>query len=237
MSIGSIANSQYNQGMSRTAGILLVIGLLIIAAFTGWGVISAIQGATRGPADVSSGVATQVQEIFHPTPTIYPDPVTVILQVRSLARLETAQYTIEKVITAETGQGAFGPLFGDRLLFVAHGEVIAGVDLSRVQESDLTVTPDGRVIMILPAAEVFIATLDNEKSYVYDRQTGLLTKGEQNLETLARQTAEAEIERAALEDGILNLAQSNAQTFVERLLRSLKFTDVTILQATPIPAP
>lgn len=221
--------------MSKPLQTLLVIGLLLLAAMTGWGIYTTVRDATRGPTDVSRGVATQVQELFHPTPTIYPDPVTVVLQVRSLARLETAQYTVEKVITAETGQGAFAPLFGDRLLFVAHGEVIAGVDLSRLQTSDVIVTADGRVTIILPAAEVFVSALDNDKSYVYDRETGLLTKGEPNLETLARQAAEDEIEKAALEDGILNLAQTNAGTFIERLLRSLKFTDVIVLQATPVP--
>jgi hypothetical protein len=184
---------------------------------------------------VTSSLATQVNELIHPTPNIYPDPVTVILQVRSLARLETAQYTVEKVITAETGQGALAPLFGDRLLFVAHGTVIAGVDLSRLADSDVTVAPDGRVTIILPPAEVFVATLDNQKSYVYDRQTGILTKGNVDLETQARQVAEDAILKAAVEDGILKLAQSTAEAFVDRLLRSLKFTDVLIVPATPGP--
>ena len=55
-----------------------------------------------------------------------------------------------------------------------------------------------------PPAEVFIATLDNQKSYVYDRETGIFTKGVNDLETLARQAAEQEILKAAMEDGILN---------------------------------
>jgi uncharacterized protein DUF4230 len=221
--------------MSKPLQSLLALGLLLIAALTGWGIYTNIRDATRGPGEVSRNVATQVQELFHPTPTVYPDAVTVILQVRSLARLETAQYTVEKVITAQTGQGALAPLFGDRLLFVAHGEVIAGVDMSRLQPSDVIITPDGKVTLVLPAAEVFVAALDNEKSYVYDRQTGLLTKGEPTLETLARQAAEEEIKKGALEDGILNLAQTNAGAFLERFLRSLRFTDVNILQATPVP--
>ncbi len=55
-----------------------------------------------------------------------------------MARLETIQYTVEKVITAEINQGIFGPLFGDKLLLVAHGFVIAGIDLSKISTSDLT---------------------------------------------------------------------------------------------------
>jgi len=225
----------YNLGMSKSWTNLLVIGLLIIAALTGWGIVDAVRQATQPSAAVTGGLATQVQQLIHPTPTIYPNPVTVVLQVRSLARLETAQYTIEKVVTAETGQGALAGLFGDRLLFVAHGEVIAGVDLSRLAERDVLVSPDGRVTLVMPAAEVFVATLDNEKSYVYDRQTGVFTHGDINLETQARQVAEQEIEKGALEGGILKTARTNAEAFLERLLLSLGFTSVQIIQATPSP--
>jgi hypothetical protein len=223
--------------MDRTLSTLLVIGLLVIAAFTGWAVFNAVRDVTEIPQSLTGNVATQVQQIINPTPTIYPDPVTVIKQVQSLARLETAQYSIEKVITAETRQGALAGLFGDRLLFVAHGDVIAGVDLSKVQADDIRVAPDGSVVMVLPAAEIFVATLDNDLSYVYDRDTGIFTNADVNLETQARQVAEDEIESAALEDGVLNLAQDNATAFMESLLLSLGYTNVTILQATPVAAP
>lgn len=214
---------------------MLALALLIIAVATGWGIVNAISQASSNITAPSVGLATQVQQLFNPTPTIYPDSATVVKQIQSLSRLETAQYTLEKVIRAETGQGPLGALFGDRLLFVAHGEVIAGVDLSKLQPGDVLATSDGRVTLILPAAEVFIATLDNDQSYVYDRQTGLLTKGDINLETLARQAAEDEIRAGAIEDGILNLAQTNAATFIERFLRALRFTDVIVVQGTPMP--
>jgi hypothetical protein len=216
-------------------GNVLVIGILIIAAITSYMIINLVRGALEQSTAPSAGVATQVQQFLNPTPTIYPDSVTVVRQIRSLARLETAQYTLEKVIRAEVGQGALGPLFGDRLLFVAHGDVIAGVDLSQLQPGDVIVSPEGRVTIILPAAEVFVVALNNDKSYVYDRQTGLLTQGDINLETLARQAAEDEIRAGAVEDGILNLAQSNAGNFVEKFLWSLGFREVIIVQGTAGP--
>jgi hypothetical protein len=219
--------------MSRNLAWVLVGGLLLIAGLSGWAIVNTVRGMTSGTTAVTGGLATQVQQILHPTPTIYPDPVTVVQQVRSLSRLETAQYTIEKVITAETGQGALAALFGDRLIFVAHGQVIAGVDLSKLRGGDVVVSPAGEVTIIVPAAEIFVTSLDNNKSYVYDRQTGLLTKGDQNLETQARQVAQQQIEQGALEDGILKLAQDNAASYLERLLRSLGFTSVVFVQATP----
>ncbi len=219
--------------MSRWFANLLVVGLLIIAALTGWALVSSVRQGVQSVTGPSNGVATEVQALFNPTPTIYPDSVTVVRSVQSLARLESVQYTIEKVIRAETGQGVFGPLLGDRLLFVAHGEVIAGVDLSKMGPSDVLVSSDGRVTVIVPSAEIFVTRLDNEKSYVYERATGLFTKGDINLETQARQVAEDEIRNGALEDGILSTAQTNANNVLERLLRSLGFTDVVIVVATP----
>ena len=168
---------------------------------------------------------TQVSQLVNPTPTIIPDPVTYINEVRALARLETIQYSVEKVITAEIGQGTFGFAFGDKLLFVAHGIVIAGIDMEKLQPSDMRF--DGQVLYVrLPPTEIFIATLDNEKSYVYDRDTGLLTQGQVDLETLARQSAEDEIRKAALEDGILAQAKTNAEAYLLKFFNALGYRSV-----------
>ena len=175
--------------------------------------------------DTTTSIKTQVSKVLHPTPTILPDPITIVNDVRALARLETIQYSVEKIIAAEIGQELFGELFGDKLLFVAHGVVIAGIDLNKVENDDLDLR-DGILTVDLPEAEVFVATLDNDKSYVYDRQTGFFTQGEQNLETLARQAAEAEIRNAAMEDGILEQAQLNAEVYLARLFDSLGFEKV-----------
>lgn len=175
--------------------------------------------------DASQKISTQASILFNPTPTILPDPVTIINQIRPLARLETIQYSVEKIITAETGQEVFGPLFGDRLLFVAHGLVIAGVDLSELSADDLKVN-NGILEIKLPEAEIFVATIDNEKSYVYDRDTGIFRRPDEDLETLARQAAEEEIRQAAVGDGILDQARLNAEVFLERLMDDLGFEEV-----------
>lgn len=173
----------------------------------------------------NQALQTQVAQLMNPTPTVIPDPVTYINEVRALARLETIQYSVEKVITAEIGQGSFSFLYGDRLLFVAHGVVIAGIDMEKIQPGDMRLE-NGVLFVRLPPAEIFIATLDNQKSYVYDRNTGLFTKGTVDLETLARQTAEDEIRKAALEDGILLQAQRNAEAYLLRFFNALGYKTV-----------
>ncbi|MBL7064288.1 MAG: DUF4230 domain-containing protein [Anaerolineae bacterium] len=204
----------------------VILVLILISLVTG-GVmlVRSIQRLTQPLEEAERALEEQWKEITNPTPTIIADPVTIIRQVRSLSRLETASYTVEKIITAESGQGHFAFLFGDRLILVAHGQVIAGMDLGKMEEGDIIVADAGTVVVTLPPAEVLVVTLDNQKSYVFDRDTGLIGPNPA-LETEARQVAEEEILNAALEDGILEMAQRSAETYVQHLILSLGFREV-----------
>lgn len=223
---------------------LIIVGVLVVLALLAVGIFYAVslsiqrtaEQAFSPLAEANSSLETRVAQILNPTPTIIPNPATIIHEVRSLARLETIQYTLEKVITAEQGQDQLGFLFGDRLLFVGHGTVIAGVDLGRMRPEDMWV--EGQVLYVtLPPPEIFVVNLDNEKSYVYDRDTGLLNRGNIDLERSARQAAEKEIYNAALDDGILPQAQQNAEAYMSRMLRGLGYQEVIFVQATPQPDP
>jgi hypothetical protein len=205
---------------------IIVIGVVLIVT-----VRTALNTQLQPISEMSDQVSTQVARVLNPTPTILPDPVTIIHEVRTLARLETIQYTVEKIITAETRQGAFEWLVGDRLIFVAHGSVIAGIDLNKLQPDDLEIK-DGVLYVQLPEPEVFATVLDNEQSYVYDRETGLFTSGEVDLETEARRAAEREIREGAQKDGILEMAGQNAEHFLERLFRDLGFPEVIFVRET-----
>ena len=222
----------------NTKGWVLVIGFLVIVGLTAfsvvWVVRDTIQKGVQPVESMTGDLGTRVAQALNPSPTIIPDPVTIIRDVRSLARLETIQYTVEKVITAETGTGTFQVLFGDKLIFIARGLVIAGVDMNKLNANDLWIE-NGILYVRLPEAEIFVATLDNDKSYVYDRDTGLLRKSDINLETLARQSAENEIEKAALEDGILKQANQNAENYLYRLFRQLGYEEVIFVGSETMP--
>jgi hypothetical protein len=104
--------------------------------------------------------------------------------------------------------------------------------MSKVQSGDLWLQ-NGVLYVRLPAAEILVATLDNDKSYVYDRQTGVFTSGDPNLETSVRQAAEDEIRKAALEDGILDQAQANAQTSLRWFFESLGYKQINFVPLEP----
>ncbi len=217
--------------------------MLIAVVVAAYFIVQTVRDTAQSAANAASApfnqfqqanefLQTQVSELLNPTPTILPDPATYINEVRALARLETIQYSIEKVITAEIGQGTFDFLFGDRVLFVAHGVVIAGIDMEKIGPDHLRIE-NGVLYVTLPPSEIFVATLDNQKSYVYDRETGFLSQGVQDLETLARQSAEDEIRRAALEDGILQQAQTNAENYLFRFFQSLGYNNVIFTEQNP----
>jgi hypothetical protein len=214
----------------------LIVLFLILALLIGGGLfflmteqVRQIESRTVGPLQqANSDMSTRVARLLEPTPTIVPDPVSIIHEIRSLARLETIQYTVEKVITADSGRQDLTALFGDKLLFVAHGEVTAGINLEKLRLDDVKLV--GKAVSIkLPEPEVLVTRLDNQSSYVYDRQTGLLVRQDTQLESLARQKAEEEIYRTAIDDGILDQARTNAENYLDRLIRSLGYEDVTFL--------
>ena len=204
----------------------LILLVIVAAAYL---IVQTIRNTAQAAAqpfqslnEQSQAMQTQVANLLNPTPTIIPDPITYINEIRALARLETIQYSVEKVITGEMGSGTFDVFFGDKILFVAHGTVIAGIDMQKIQPEDLRYE-NGVLTVKLPPTEVLVATLDNEKSYVYDRQTGVLNKPDPNLETLVRQRAEQEILKAAMEDGILEQARINAESYLFKFFAALGF--------------
>lgn len=214
--------------MKKWGWIIQIIFLLILVG-AGVYLVNSVQNSISSQLspvrEMTDNLSTQISVVLHPTPTILPDPVTIVHEVRSLARLETIKFSLEKIITAETRQGVFKWLVGDRLILVAHGEVIAGIDLNKLDPEALEVR--GEVLYVqLPDPEIFVVAVDNEQSYIYDRDTGLFTHGEVDLESMARLAAEQEIEESALKDGILELAAQNAESFLGGLFRELGYPEV-----------
>ena len=160
--------------------------------------------------------------------TIKTSEKTVVKQLRELNRLETASFTIEKIIDASTSGNKFEQfLYGDRILLIAQGEVIAGFNFAALQEKAVQV--DGTtVVLTLPAPTILVTKLDNDQTRVYDRKLGLLTKGDNNLEAKARQEAEKAITEAACKGNILSEASKNARNQLTALLKALGFQTITI---------
>ncbi len=230
---------------SRAHTVLLVLaGLLFVAlaflALATAQLVRTVNSTAEGAVSAVEPITDRVRQLFVPaTPVILPDPATIVRQINDLARLETASYEMEKIVTAESEQdGLLGLLLGESMIFVAYGKVYAGVDFSRMTPADIVVVDPQTVRVHLPAAEIFndIPVLDNDRSYVADRDTGLLTNADPELETQVRQAAEGAIREAATSSDILGRANTNAQTYMRNLLGGLGFTNIEFTDTTPPPA-
>jgi hypothetical protein len=225
---------------ARTVLIGLVVLFFVAMAFLVFAVARLANTVNDGASAVVEPIGDRVRQLLVPaTPVILPDPVTVVRQINDLSRLETASYEMEKVVTADSEQDGFiGMLLGESMVFIAYGKVYAGVDFSKMNTADLVVVDPDTVMVHLPDAEIFadIPVLDNDRSYVADRDTGLLTRADPELETQVRQAAERSIREAAQSSDILARANTNAQTYMHNFLAGLGFTEIIFTPEAPPPA-
>jgi hypothetical protein len=185
-------------------------------------------------------VPQQVRQLVATPTTTLRDRGGTITQIRNLNRLETQSFSVERVVEAKVERGnPLDLLLGDRLLLIASGDVIAGVDLSKLKDSDVTFSPDGNSVTLrLPPSEIFSKSLNNDRTRVYDRQAGPLAPENKDLETQARSAAEDQILQAACEGNVMQKAADEAQRSVEQFVKLLHFEQVNVIAtAGPCVAP
>lgn len=148
---------------------------------------------------------------------------TVITQIQSLAQLVTVKYVFEKVVVVEDAKW-YGQ---NRLLMVAHGVAKAGVDLQKLRPSDVKVRGQ-HLTLSLPRPQLVDVYLDEGKTEVLERSTGILRLFDQQMEQDARREAVESIRKAARAAGILRDAEDRTRLQLTALARSAGFEDVTV---------
>jgi hypothetical protein len=143
---------------------------------------------------------------------------TILKQVQTLSELVTVKYVLEKVVVLDDIKW-----YGEsRVLLVAHGIVKAGVNLQEVKPEDMRV--DGKKVFFkLPRAQITDAYLDDQKTRVVDRTTGLLRAFDKDLEQNARQQAVQDLRLAARYNGIYEDAEERARLQLANLFHQLGF--------------
>ena len=211
---GSRESATPRPSVLRGASLVL---LVVIVACVGGAVASWVGSLLREP---------------EPTETLVVRPTAdVVVAMRDLARLESSSYHVERVIDLSSEQQRFGGLLRaeDSILLIAAADVVAGVDLAQMQDGDVVIEPEARRATItLPPVEILSARLDNDRTYVHRRDTDLLARRRDSLETDARREAERTLRQAAIDSGILDRAERNAERTVEALVRSLGYDHVDV---------
>ncbi|MBX0329281.1 DUF4230 domain-containing protein [Oscillochloris sp. ZM17-4] len=219
-------------GGCATAVLYLVLGGLAALLV----VVFLFNQTASGIGSLFAGVPNLATIIVTPTPVIQSG-AAVVQRIQQLSRLETAQYTVEQVIDVRQDSNVpiVGNLLaGDALLLIAHGTVVAGVDLSTLNAGAVTISPDGRTITLrIPPAEVFSSALDSSKTRVYSRDRGVFAPDNKDLETQARLEAERRILQAACEDGVMSRATDAAEISLQKFLSLLDYDEVVVIPSAP----
>ncbi len=218
------------ENRSSTLFSLLILIVLAVGVYYIVRTVQDTADKTLSPIQqANSSLQTQVSDLMHPTPTIIPDPVTYINQIQALARLETIQYSVEQVVTAETNQGTFAFVVGNQILVQIHGTVVAGIDMQKLNPSDLQLQ-NGVLSVKLPPAEIFATTVNEDKTKVYNMQTGVFAKLDPNLVIAAVRSGKDKITTAALDDGILQQAQQNAEAYLSKFFAALGYQNTIFVK-------
>ncbi len=211
--------TQYNTGRSFTGTLAFflfaaVVGAAALALF----LHRATYGRMGNLAALVSGHAMSFD-------TSVP---MVVDKIQRLNRLETVVYSLDTVVEGSRINAILPDVpTGDKMLMVVHGQSIAGVDMAQLKPENVRI--DGRRIRVtLPASQIFVTTLDNQKTKVYSRSTGVLVPADPNLETQVRAKAQDQLQQAALSDGILDAARKNARATVTTVLQGLGFERVDV---------
>ena len=190
--------------MKLVRGLLTVIGLLIVF---GIGLVSGVL-LLRGGVLGLLGISVE--------PTI--SAVVVLERVQALAELTTSRYNFSGMVTSERQMPPLlATIYGDRQVLIAIGYIEAGVDLSQIDESDIVIEDD-TLTLTLPAAALQACVLDENRTYVAQRDTGIFAPNTPNLDTTARRFAIVQFRDQALEDGLLQTAQEEARAVISQLM-------------------
>ncbi|RLT39596.1 MAG: DUF4230 domain-containing protein [Chloroflexi bacterium] len=193
-----------------------VVGLLVIVAIG----LLALFGASR-IGDINP---------FAQKPYTDIGP-TVVESVRDLSQLTTVEQVQYTTVDRGKSGGLLGFLRSDRIFLFAVARIGAGVDLSELEQGDFEVDREQRKVRLtIPAPTIQYVAMDSDATRIYDRDTGLFTKGDKDLESEARKIAEGELRQKALTSGILERAHTNTVRALTAFLGSLGYDQVEIVQ-------
>ncbi len=146
---------------------------------------------------------------------------TIVQQIKDIQELATTKQTMETIVpvSADRKLGDI-PVATTRLLYIARGEIKAGVDLNELKVADIKVN-NNSVEISLPPAKILDSKIDVNRSRVYDYDRGFLNLGPDvapQLQTLAQRKTLVEIVNTACNEGILEEANDKAKQTIGQLL-------------------
>jgi Protein of unknown function (DUF4230) len=221
-----------NQGTKpfwRNLSLVVTGGFLVVLAFA---LIGVWRMGDRFFSNVGAIFSLKVE-----SPEVDLRPI-VISQIRGASELTTSIFVMETVVPTRQNLLLGSVTLGTtKLLYIAHGEVRAGVDLGAIAPEDVTLTQDSITIQ-LPPPKILDRKIDVNRSSIYEYDRGFLGLGPDvgpNLQAIAQQETLKRIEKAACDNGILAAANQRAELVVGQLVKLTGYAKVTVKTQAPDP--
>jgi hypothetical protein len=159
------------------------------------------------------------------------NPHLIVKQVQTLSELTTTKFIMDAIVPISSSRKLGNLVIGEtNLLYVARGEVKAGLDLSKISETDVLI--DGNTLkIILPAPEIVDEKIDVNQSQVYDYDRGFLNLGPDvapELQTQAQRQTLAKIIETACQQKILDQANEKAIILINGLMQTAGYEKVEV---------
>ena len=155
----------------------------------------------------------------------------VVQQIRSASELTTAVFSMEAVVPTSSARTFANYEIGKTtLIYVAKGEVRAGVDLSAIAPEHIRANSEVLRVM-LPPPTIIDKKIDVSDSQVFAYDRGFLGLGPDRAPELQDQAQEVALQKlvfAACEEGILQQASDRAELVVTQLLQNTGFEQVIV---------
>ncbi len=197
---------------------VILASLLGLAILTVWGVRTVLD-AIPSPGEIA--------DVFEPEPYEEIGPVT-ITAIRDLAQLTTVESVQYTIVEKGTDAGWLQWARGDSLRMFVVARIGAGVDLGQLTTRDISVDENGVVEITLPGAIIQFVDPDEGATQVLSRETGIFTSGDPGLESDVRRIADEVLQENAVDEGILDRAETNARDVLTDFLISLGYSDVIV---------
>lgn len=216
-------------------GLLQQLSLLMTGGVIVAGLVAGI-GLWRSGTDFFNK-ARAIFDTASPPPKVDIRSV-VVERVRMASDLTTAIFAMQAVVPTSRDRTLGGYVIGKTtLLYVAYGEVRAGVDLGKIQPQDVQVV-DQQVHLRLPPPQILDSKIDVNRSNVYDYDRGFLGLGPDaapELQQLAQQETLKRIVQTACSQGLLKEANERAGLVVNQLLMTAGYEHVAVETQDPAP--
>jgi hypothetical protein len=138
---------------------------------------------------------------------------TLVLQeMTAMGKLELVKYNFKDVVEQEVAKTW---LPNAKAVLIVQGEAIGCIDLTKIQIADIT-SEQEILVVNMPEPELCVFKIDHERSRVYNTEYAFMEEGQ--LVNEAYVQAEKQIQKSALDMGILDQTKENATKILTPML-------------------